>query len=748
MLIFHHGQPAQSALELEMKTQLGHYDLVAELGRGGMGVVYKGYENSLNRYVAIKVLADSLAHDPAVKERFLREARSMAALNDTHIIQIYFIGEDTGQPYIVMEFVQGEALSSVLKRTGKLDVEQAAKVIYQTAQGLGTAHDRGVIHRDIKPANLMVTQRGGIKIADFGIALVSHDISKKLTTTGEFVGTPGYLSPEVCLAKPVDQRSDIFSLGIVLFEMLTGRMPFTDESPLGLMLEVVRAEIPDVRQLNDQVDADLARVLQKMIAKDPADRYQSCQELIADLSRNPLVANGSPLNLPIKLSDAASSLIGPNTPASGQRPLPSTQPTPYPTGGVPTQITPLPRAATPVLASSAAATVVSPTPLPASAAAVPVHASVLTRNATPQRKSAALPWTVAALLILGLCGAAFAYRNQIPALKTLTENIAAMITGVTSSAPPAVLTTTSTPAVTATTPAPPTPPASPVAPPAPVPSATNDVAATTATAQIGGSDSGLTAASGANNANAPAAIADTSTSVIAGDGGSSVLVGANGISVKDGTTSVVIGAQGLSVKDGGDNVTVGTRGVAVISDDHGAEQRDEKAEMLARNTPIAPVGAPPKPHVPTIAVISGGDSAVAEPAEQIVMASLTRLGFHVIDQAALPRVSHMLRGERPEYARILQTLERVGKVDAVVFVHARPVGNQEMTYYGQSSTLYTAQVAIRAYRVSGNMIGSGWSEKVMFTTLNADDKAREAIEPLMNEVVESLGEFRSRHDRG
>ncbi len=735
-----------------MKTQLGHYDLVAELGRGGMGVVYKGYENSLNRYVAIKVLADSLAHDPAVKERFLREARSMAALNDTHIIQIYFIGEDAGQPYIVMEFVQGEALSSVLKREGKLAVEQAAKVIYQTAQGLATAHDRGVIHRDIKPANLMVTQRGSIKIADFGIALVSHDISKKLTTTGEFVGTPGYLSPEVCLAKPVDQRSDIFSLGIVLFEMLTGRMPFTDESPLGLMLEVVRAEIPDVRQLNDQVDADLARVLQKMIAKDPADRYQSCQELIADLGRNPLVANGAPLHLPIKLSDAASSLIGPNTPASGQRPLPSTQPTPYPTGGVPTQITPvpLPRAATPAPVSSAGATVLSPTPVPVSAAAAPVHASVLTRNATPQRKSSALPWAVAVILMLGLVGAAFAFRNQIPALKSLTDNIAAMIPGAASSIASTLSNTTSTPATTivATTPAPPPTPAPLVAPPAPVPPAANDVPATTATAQISDGDAGLTAASVANNTSAPAVVADTSATAVTGDGGSSVMVGANGVSMKDGTTSVVIGAQGVSIKDGGDNITVGTSGVAVIADERRAEQRAEKAEMLARNTPNAPVSAPPKPHVPTIAVISGGDSAVAEPAEQIVMDSLKRLGFHVIDQAALPRVSHMLRGERPEYARILQTLERVGKVDAVVFVHARPVGSQEMTYYGQTSTLYTAQVAIRAYRVSGNMIGSGWSEKVMFTTLNADDKAREAIEPLMGEVVESLGEFRSRRDRG
>src|SRR5690349_22177608 len=306
-----------------MKQQLGHYDLVAELGRGGMGVVYKGYEASLNRYVAIKVLADSLAHDPGIKERFLREARSMAALNDPHIIQLYFIGDDEGQTFFVMEFVDGESLGSVLKRERKLKPEQAAKIIYQTAMGLSTAHDRGVIHRDIKPGNLMLTARGSVKIADFGIALTTQDFSKKLTSTGEFVGTPGYLSPEVCLGKPVDQRSDIFSLGIVLFECLAGRMPFTDESPLGLMLEVVKAQLPDVCSLNKDVDAELSRIVTEVVAKDPADRYQSCQELIVDLQKHPLVAKGGPVMLQTKMSPAAATVLGGKTPVSGQRPLPS-----------------------------------------------------------------------------------------------------------------------------------------------------------------------------------------------------------------------------------------------------------------------------------------------------------------------------------------------------------------------------------------------------------------------------------------
>src|SRR5487761_2005612 len=355
-------------------NSIGHYRLLGTLGRGGMGVVYKGYETSLNRYVAIKVLAESLAHDESVKERFLREARSMAALNDPHIISIYFIGDDAGQTYFVMEFVDGESLGSLLKREGKLNPEQAAKIVWQTAQGLATAHDKGVIHRDIKPGNLMITSRGAVKIADFGIALSSQDFSKKLTSTGEFGGTPGYLSPEVCQGKPVDQRSDIFSLGIVLFECLAGRMPFTDESPLGLMLEVVKAEIPDVRTLNSDVDPELERILSRMVAKDPADRYQSCQDLVADLGRHPLVAKGGPITLQTKMSPAAATMVGQKTPVSGQRPLPSTSPTPQPL--------PVSRPTTPA----------SPQPM------LGAHQPVLQSQATA-KSSSALPLAIAAILI-------------------------------------------------------------------------------------------------------------------------------------------------------------------------------------------------------------------------------------------------------------------------------------------------------------------------------------------------------------
>ncbi|CAN5130305.1 hypothetical protein BH11PSE14_BH11PSE14_09720 [soil metagenome] len=279
-----------------MITRLGHYDIVEELGRGGMGVVYKGYESSLGRYVAIKVLSAQMAHDKVFVERFLREARAMATLNDSHIIQVYFIGQDEAQTFFVMEYIDGESLSTCLKREVRLTVPDALKVLLHTAQGLAVAHAQGVIHRDIKPGNIMITSRGQVKVADFGIALANQDVSAKLTNTGAFVGTPGYLSPEVCMGKPVDQRSDIFALGIVLFESLTGNMPFHDDSPLKLMLDVVQAPTPDVRQQNPDVDDETTRILEKMLAKDPAERYQSCEDLIADLKQNPGLKDGAQLS--------------------------------------------------------------------------------------------------------------------------------------------------------------------------------------------------------------------------------------------------------------------------------------------------------------------------------------------------------------------------------------------------------------------------------------------------------------------
>jgi serine/threonine-protein kinase len=644
-----------------MSTRIGHYDIVAELGRGGMGVVFKGHEPALNRYVAIKMLAPALAHDEAVKERFLREARSMAALNDPHIIQIFYIGETDGQPYFAMEFVEGESLSTFLKREGRMAPEAAARAIYQTALGLATAHDKGVVHRDIKPGNLMLNGRGHIKIADFGIAYSTTDLSKKLTSTGEFVGTPGYLSPEVCTGQPVDIRSDIFSLGIVFFELLTGRMPFTDESPLGLMLEVVRAEIPDVRALNGEVDEGLQRILKRMTEKDPAARYQTCHELVADLARHPLLAAGNTITARPVLSTAAQTMLAMKTPLPGAR---AATPPPLAADDLSTR----PKGQTP-----------PPAPLPP-----PARPSVL--EAQAQRSgtgSGALIAVAAVLLLAVLGGGAWAMRDRIPFLGGQVAASAAMpAPGAPGAAkPPAP------PAPVVATPAPPPPPAAaePAAPALPDPAATQH-----------------TGIAGAGDAPPPATDA----------------------------------AQSL------EPLRRMAEQVRAESEREASAARSEAARV-ASTAPPREQAPPPRPAgPPKIAVVAFGDPAVTGPAKQAVEEALMNRGFLVADTDAL---GDFARGDLP---RILGSAPRHG-VRAVVVVRAEPIGQQQLNYYGQSSTLYSATLTVRPYDVSSRApLSAGVRAKVDFTSLNAEANTLEALEPQLPRVLGSLAGFKPKGQGG
>ncbi len=391
-----------------MKSHLGHYEIVGELGRGGMGVVYKGYEPSLARYVAIKELSPALAHDPSVVERFLREARSMALLNDPHIIQIYSIGQENDLPFFVMEFVDGISVAALIQRDHHLQPPDALKIVHQTAQGLSAAHDRGVIHRDVKPANLMVSQRGQVKIADFGIALANADMNAKLTSVGEMVGTPGYLPPELLLGHAVDQRSDVYALGVALFEMLTGRTPFSDASVYKLMLDVVQTEVPDIREINAEIDPGVAAILARMLVKDPSKRYQSMHELIADLEKHPLVAQGGSIKLKLSPSSTSTetqvSLAIPMTPASGIRRAPTAPPVMGRAGPVPT-----PRNAAPATAASAGA------PTPTAIRTTPVHspAAPAAPGAAIPGKSRRWPLLMASLLVVLVLGGTWLLRGQL-----------------------------------------------------------------------------------------------------------------------------------------------------------------------------------------------------------------------------------------------------------------------------------------------------------------------------------------------
>ncbi len=265
-----------------MEKRIGHYSIISELGRGGMGVVLKAHEESLNRFVALKVLGQHLSEDESYVERFKREAQSAAALNHPNIVQIYSIDNFDGRHCFAMEYVQGSSIQQMIKNQGPMDPAAAARLILQAASGLGAAHGQGIFHRDIKPANLMVDERGLVKITDFGLALLAAGATR-LTATGMFMGTPGYLSPEQCMDEDVDHRADIYSLGVTFYEMLTGATPFNADSPLALLRQIIDVEPKDVGELRPEVPEPLRVVLRKMMAKNREERYPDCAPLVADL---------------------------------------------------------------------------------------------------------------------------------------------------------------------------------------------------------------------------------------------------------------------------------------------------------------------------------------------------------------------------------------------------------------------------------------------------------------------------------
>ncbi|HUJ86887.1 MAG TPA: serine/threonine-protein kinase [Burkholderiales bacterium] len=267
---------------MEPRT-VGRYELVSELGRGAMGVVYKATDPVLGRSVAIKTINMSLERDGIenYEARFYQEARAAGGLSHPSIVTIYDVGKNGDIAYMAMEFVEGVELRALLSSGRPLPVAQAISIAAQVAEGLAYAHERGIVHRDIKPPNILVTPGGNVKIADFGIARMRA--SESLTQTGMMLGSPKYMSPEHVLGKRADQRGDLFSLGIILYEMLTGTAPFGGESVTALMYQIVNLSPPAPSLRNREVPELLDYVVAKMLAKSLEERYQSAAELASDL---------------------------------------------------------------------------------------------------------------------------------------------------------------------------------------------------------------------------------------------------------------------------------------------------------------------------------------------------------------------------------------------------------------------------------------------------------------------------------
>ena len=264
----------------------GRYELHRRLARGGMADVFLARDQLLGRPVAVKVLFPEYATDPTFVERFRREAQAAANLNHPNIVSIYDWGEELGTYYIVMEYVEGQSLAQILRRDGSLTVEQVTRVALDVAGALGFAHDGGVVHRDVKPGNVLVTLKGEMKVADFGIATaLSANADANLTQTGAVMGTATYFSPEQAQGHKVDHRSDLYSLGVLLYEMLVGRPPFTGETPVSIAYKHVQEPVVPVTDHGVEIPSALAAITMKLLSKNPDNRYPSAEALVADLDR-------------------------------------------------------------------------------------------------------------------------------------------------------------------------------------------------------------------------------------------------------------------------------------------------------------------------------------------------------------------------------------------------------------------------------------------------------------------------------
>jgi serine/threonine protein kinase len=279
----------------------GRYLVESELGRGGMATVFKGIDTVLGRPVAVKVLSPQYAGDADFVTRFRREAQSAARLNHPNLVSVYDTGTDDGVHFIVMEYVDAKTLADYVAGGGRIMPDRAIEIAEAVCDALSMAHAHGIIHRDIKPANIMITSKGDVKVTDFGIARVISG-ADTIAQTAAVLGTASYLSPEQAQSQPVDQRSDIYSLGVVLYEIVTGRPPFSGDSPVMVASKHVLEQPKPPSKLNSDISPGLEAVIMKALSKNPDNRYQDAEEMRADLERARL---GQPVEATPLLSDSA-----------------------------------------------------------------------------------------------------------------------------------------------------------------------------------------------------------------------------------------------------------------------------------------------------------------------------------------------------------------------------------------------------------------------------------------------------------
>lgn len=670
-----------------MKKKFGHYEVVSELGRGGMGVVYKAFEPTLNRYVAIKALGEHLLNDDDLIERFTREAKSMAAINHPNVIQVYYIGKEDKQPFFAMEFLEGVSLDELLTGKRILQVSDAKNILRQACAGLNEAHKHDLVHRDIKPANLMICSDGSVKVVDFGIAQ-TREYGDKLTNTGEFVGTPGYLSPEVCTGQEVDKRSDIFALGIVFYEMLAGKVPFENDSPLGLMLEVVQSDIPDIRGINKKVDKKTHFILEKMIAKNPQERFQSCAEIIEQL--------GPASDLVDLAAIKARSTQALSTPKK-----------------VSQQVT-----------QQAAQTLANAAP------SAP-------NNQRSEEKKSGWFWKVAAVLLVLVGGAVLAVQQgylpnplaekSTPINALMSDNQDTMTLADVPLKSDAELQAmsddlnqqqdTESTNVKETS------------------EAGNAGGLLTWGAQLlSGSDEkdntqDNTHQSDVNNqiASVEARPEDADFDIQVVDSADESTSADNQVATVDGNLSHE--TQSKSKKSALDDAIENTENL-IAKVEVPTKTVAQQAQAKAR----------PKPVIKRdkgVAVLVFGDPAVANPIKKIIESELKSAGIKVMNEQFVPGLTQALN-QGVDMADIRQRLDRYGGQQMVV-ANVNFVGEQMLEYYGRQSVLVNAQLDVDSYDVvSGDSLGNGYGSELKYTSLNATQMAQQAVMGFVDQLKDDL----------
>src|ERR1044071_2139126 len=268
--------------------KIGIYEVKSELGRGGMATVYRAYDPRFEREVAIKVLPQELLHaDPQFRLRFEREAKIIAQLEHSAIVPVYDVGESEGQPYFVMRYMNGGSLSERIK-AGVFTIEEAIQILGAIAPGLDEAHSKGIVHRDIKPSNILFDKRGNPYISDFGIAKLSQAQAGNVTGSA-IIGTPAYMAPEQAQGTEVDGRADIYALGIILFEMLTGKQPYEADTPMAVAIKHITDPVPHILQTNPKLPAGMNAIIQTAMAKNRNDRFPTAVDMtnaVRDLASN------------------------------------------------------------------------------------------------------------------------------------------------------------------------------------------------------------------------------------------------------------------------------------------------------------------------------------------------------------------------------------------------------------------------------------------------------------------------------